>query len=145
MGRFDGRTVVVVGAGAIGAGWSNGKACAVTYAREGATVFCIDYLLPRAEETAHIIAGEGGRAVALQADETDEAALGAAVEVAVEQTGRLDVMHNNVGAGGSPGAPDKVSLKEFQRDIAQNLTTAFLGTRLAVPVMRRGHAAAAAE
>jgi len=136
MTQFDGRTVMVVGAGSIGAGWSNGRACAVTYAREGATVFCIDYILSRAEETAHLIAEEGGRAVALQADATDEASLGAAVARAVSYTGRLDVMHNNVGAGETSGTPDTVDLDGFHREIAQNVTTAYLGTRVVVPIMR---------
>ena len=136
MSRFEGRSVMVVGAGAMGPGWSNGKACAVTYAREGATVICVDYVLARAEETAQLIEGEGGRAIAIQADATSEPALSAAVAMAVSETGRLDVMHNNVGVGGSTGAPDTVGLEEFQREVTQNLTTAYLGTRLAVPVMR---------
>lgn len=133
MGNLDGRTVIVAGAGAQSSGWSNGSACAVTYAERGATVVCVDYVLERAEETAHLI---GDRAIALRADATDEDDLRDAVERALTETGRLDIMHNNVGAGGSVGAPDQVTLAEFQREIAQNMTSTFLGTRLAVPVMR---------
>ena len=39
--RFDGRVAVVCGAGAVGPGWGNGKAAAVQYARDGATVAAI--------------------------------------------------------------------------------------------------------
>jgi hypothetical protein len=138
MGRLDGRTIVVVGAGSLARGWSNGKACALTYAREGATIGCVDYVLARAEETAQIIAQEGARALALQADAADETSLSAALSEIFAATGRLDVMHNNVGVGGSLGAPDAVSVEAFQRELTQNLTTAFLGTRLAVPLLRQG-------
>lgn len=136
MSRLGDRTVVVVGAGAISSGWSNGRACAVTYAEHGASVVCVDYVLSRAEETAHIISEAGGRAIALRADATVEDDLRAAVDAALGETGRLDVMHNNVGIGGAVGAPDQTSLEDFQREVSQNLTTAYLGIRLAAPVMR---------
>ena len=42
MQRLKGKTAMVVGAGSIGPGWGNGKATAVTFAREGAQVFCVD-------------------------------------------------------------------------------------------------------
>ena len=42
MHRLKGKTAMVVGAGSIGPGWGNGKATAVTFAREGAQVFCVD-------------------------------------------------------------------------------------------------------
>ena len=68
MGRLSGKTAIVVGAGSIGPGWGNGKATAVTFAREGAQVFCVDRNGAAAEETAAIIAGEGGKAMAFNAD-----------------------------------------------------------------------------
>ena len=42
MERLKGKMAMVVGAGSIGPGWGNGKATAVTFAREGAQVFCVD-------------------------------------------------------------------------------------------------------
>ena len=42
MDRLKGKVAMVVGAGSIGPGWGNGKATAVTFAREGAQVFCVD-------------------------------------------------------------------------------------------------------
>ena len=42
MDRLKGKTAMVVGAGSIGPGWGNGKATAVSFAREGAQVFCVD-------------------------------------------------------------------------------------------------------
>src|SRR5260370_38234752 len=68
MERLTGKTAVVAGAGSIGRGWGNGKATAVMFAREGAQVFCVDRNGAAAEETAKIIASEGGKATAFTAD-----------------------------------------------------------------------------
>jgi NAD(P)-dependent dehydrogenase (short-subunit alcohol dehydrogenase family) len=134
--RLADRTVIVVGAGSMGEGWGNGKASAVAYAREGASVVCADYHLARAEETVAVITAEGGTALAVQADATDEASLQAAVDAAVSTFGHLDVMHNNVGVGGTSGLPDQIEPAAWAREIDQNLTTAYLGIRCAVPALR---------
>src|SRR3954462_11002712 len=68
MARLQGKTAMVVGAGSIGPGWGNGKATAVTVAREGAQVFCVDRNGKAAQETVDIITGEGGKANAFTAD-----------------------------------------------------------------------------
>lgn len=137
MRRLEGKTVVVVGAGSIAEGWSNGKACAVAYAREGAFVVCVDAVEARVQETLRTIEREGGRGLALAADATCEAEMNAVVQQALVASGRLDVMHNNVGVGGSFGAPDQIEPADWDREVAQNLTTAYLGVRCAVPAMRR--------
>jgi NAD(P)-dependent dehydrogenase (short-subunit alcohol dehydrogenase family) len=128
--------VIVVGAGSIAEGWGNGKASAVAYAREGASVVCADFHLERARQTAGLIHAEGGTAVAVQADATDEASVRALVDAAVGRYGRLDVMHNNVGVGGTRGLPDEIEPAAWAREIDQNLTSAYLGIRCAVPALR---------
>jgi len=49
----NGKVVLVSGAGSIGPGWGNGKASAVLYAREGASVFAVDRNKDAAAETGH--------------------------------------------------------------------------------------------
>ena len=66
--RLKDKVAMVVGAGSIGPGWGNGKATAVAFAREGASVFCVDINLAAAQETVALIATEGGAAQAHQAD-----------------------------------------------------------------------------
>lgn len=136
MGELDDKVVVVVGAGSIADGWGNGKASAVSYARAGARVVCADFNLERACATRDYIIGMGGVAVATQANATVEDDVRGVVELAVQEFGRVDVMHNNVGVGGTGGAPDQIEPELWDREIAQNLTTAYLGIRCAVPVMR---------
>jgi NAD(P)-dependent dehydrogenase (short-subunit alcohol dehydrogenase family) len=135
--RLSGLSVVVMGAGSVAEGWSNGKASAVAYAREGARVLCVDSVLARAEETAHLIATEGGHALAVIADATNEDQVEATIGRAEAEFGRLNVLHNNVGYGGSEGTPDEVTLADWNREIAINLTSAYLGIRFAAPAMRR--------
>ena len=68
-GRLENKTAVVVGAGQTpGETIGNGRAMALLFAREGAQVLCVDRLHERAEETAALIAEEGGVAVAIGAD-----------------------------------------------------------------------------
>jgi NAD(P)-dependent dehydrogenase (short-subunit alcohol dehydrogenase family) len=136
--RLAGRVVVVMGAGSMGEGWGNGKASAVSYARAGATVVCADYHLARAAETVALIEGEGATALAVQADATDEASTQAVIDAAVGSFGRLDVMHNNVGVGGTSGLPDQIAPAAWAREIDQNLTSAYMGIRCAVPALRAG-------
>lgn len=136
MSKLADRTVLLVGAGSIAPGWSNGRACAVAYARAGAAVVCADFNLESAQETASLIEAEGGTALAVHADATSEADVQAAVEAAVSRFGRLDVLHNNVGVGGSSGGLEETPPEAWHRELTQNLTTAYLGMRCAVPVMR---------
>ena len=63
--RLADRVVIVVGAGSMGEGWGNGKASAVAYARQGATVVCVDFHVERAAETVDLITAEGGTALAV--------------------------------------------------------------------------------
>src|SRR3712207_731758 len=95
--RLKGRTAIVFGAGSSGPGWGNGKAAAAAYAREGARVACIDLVQEAAEETASIIAGEGGEAIAVAADVTDMSSVESAVTQVVERLGGISSLHNNVG------------------------------------------------
>ena len=95
--RLKDRIAIVFGAESSGPGWGNGKAAAVAYAREGASVVCVDLVQAAAEETAAIIDSEGGKALAISADVTELDSINDAVEKAVADFGRLDILHNNVG------------------------------------------------
>ena len=63
MGRLQDRVAIVAGAGSSGPGWGNGKAAAVTFAREGAQIFAIDINEAAVAETTDIIRKEGGTSV----------------------------------------------------------------------------------
>src|ERR1700687_6500428 len=136
MERLKGKTALVVGAGSIGPGWGNGKATAVTFAREGAQVFCVDRNRAAAEETVDIITGEGGKAAAFTADVSRAGDVEAMVAACLKTYGRIDVLDNNVGIA-EMGSVVEVSEADWDRVFAVNLKSAFLTMKHVIPVMAR--------
>src|SRR6478735_2939420 len=136
MERLKGKTAMVVGAGSIGPGWGNGKATAVTFARQGAQVFCVDRNGAAAEETAKIIASEGGKAEAFTADVSRAAEVEAMVAACLKTYGRIDVLDNNVGIA-EMGNVVEVTEAEWDRVFAVNLKSAFLAMKHVIPVMQK--------
>ncbi len=138
---LTGKVAIVTGAGSVGPGWGNGKATAVLFARQGAAVFCIDNNPAAVAETVGIITGEGGRAVAHTADATRSEDVKAAVEAAVAEFGRLDILVNNVG-GSAPGSAESMTEEVWDRQFDINLRSAFLGCKHALPHLRERETAA---
>lgn len=139
--RLAEKTAVIFGAGqwpTTGDIIGNGRATALTFAREGARVLCVDRHLASAEETAAMIAEKGGAALAAAADVTDEAAVKAALDVCMQSWGRLDILHNNVGVSVEVGdAPmQDVTQEAFLRIMDVNLFGVVLACRNAIPIMR---------
>jgi NAD(P)-dependent dehydrogenase (short-subunit alcohol dehydrogenase family) len=134
MGRLKDRVALILGAGSIGPGWGNGKASATAYARAGAFAVCVDVNLAAAEETAAIIAGEGGLAEAYACDVTDGAAVEALVAEVARRHRRIDILHNNVGQTTMGGPPD-LSEEQWRRALDLNVTGAFLACKFVIPLM----------
>jgi len=132
--RLKDKVAVVVGAGAVGPGWGNGKATAVAFAREGAKVFCVDINLAAAEETANIIASEGGLALPFRADVTSNGDVEAMVKAAIADFGRIDVLDNNVGIA-EVGGVVELSEEAWDKVLAVNLKSAFLTMKHVIPLM----------
>ncbi len=134
MDRLKGKVAMVVGAGSIGPGWGNGKATAVTFAREGAQVFCVDRNGAAAEETAKIITGEGGKAIAFTADVSRASEIEAMVSACLKAHGRIDVLDNNVGIA-EMGSVVEVAEESWDRVFTVNLKSAYLTMKHVIPVM----------
>ena len=134
MLRFDGKVVFVAGVGSIGPGWGNGKATAVLFGRQGATVFGVDLDLGAAEETRRLVEDEGATCLVERCDMTVDAQVAVAVASCIEQVGRIDVLVNNVG-GSAPGGPADLSEAAWDAQVEFNLKTAYLGCHHVLPVM----------
>jgi NAD(P)-dependent dehydrogenase (short-subunit alcohol dehydrogenase family) len=137
--RLKDRIAIVVGAGqSPGEGVGNGRATALTFAREGAKVLCVDRRLESARETAAMIADQGGTAVAFEADVTRDAELRAMAADAHGRWGRIDILHNNVGVSISGGDAELLDITEeaFDRCVAINLKGTILACKHVIPVMR---------
>ena len=131
-GRLAGKVAVVTGAGSRGPGIGNGRAAAILFAREGASVLCVDQVIERAEETCAIIAGEGNVATPFGADVSDRARCEAMIAAAVERYGHLDILHNNVGIGSLQGIRD-VTEDDWDRMMAVNLKSMVFATQASIP------------
>ena len=137
--RLQDRIAIVVGAGqSPGEGIGNGRATALTFAREGARVLCVDHHLDSAQETVDMIGAKGGTAVAFKADVTKEAELKAMVADAQSRWGRIDILHNNVGvsiAGGDAELSD-ITEEALERCVAINLKSCIFAAKHVIPIMR---------
>jgi NAD(P)-dependent dehydrogenase (short-subunit alcohol dehydrogenase family) len=138
--RLKDRIAIVVGAGqSPGEGIGNGRATALTFAREGARVLCVDHDLASAQQTVDMIGAKGGTAVAFKADATRNAELKAMVAEAHGRWGRIDVLHNNVGVSLSGGDAELLDLTEeaLDRCIAINLKSCIFAAKHVIPIMRQ--------
>ncbi|OZC85098.1 NAD(P)-dependent oxidoreductase [Rhodococcus sp. 06-418-5] len=134
-GRLAGKVALVTGAGSVGPGWGNGRASAVRFAQEGATVFAVDLNREALEETVARFDGPEGSIIPLQCDVTDTAAVETVVSTCVEQAGRIDVLVNNVG-GSRAGGPVEMTEEEWNKQLEFNLTTTFLTCKHVLPHMK---------
>jgi NAD(P)-dependent dehydrogenase (short-subunit alcohol dehydrogenase family) len=137
--RLQDRVAIVVGAGqSPGEGIGNGRATALTFAREGAKVLCVDHHLDSAQETVDMIAAKGGTAMAFKADVIENAELKAMVADAHSRWGRIDILHNNVGVSLSGGDAELLEITEeaLDRCIAINLKSCILAAKHVIPIMR---------
>jgi len=141
--RLKDRVAIVVGAGqSPGEGIGNGRATALTFAREGAKVLCVDHHLASAQETVDMIAAQegdkAGTALAFKADVTKVAELKAMVEDAHARWGRIDILHNNVGVSLAGGDAELGSFTEeaLERCVAINLKSCIFAAKHVIPIMR---------
>src|SRR2546422_1031572 len=137
--RVEGKTAIVVGGGQTpGQTIGNGRATATVLAREGARVCVVDRDLAAAKATVDAITAEGGQAWAFQADITNEDAARRLMAAALERFGRLDILHNNVGASLALGDATATELTEaaFQRSFDVNLKGMWLACKHALPALR---------
>jgi NAD(P)-dependent dehydrogenase (short-subunit alcohol dehydrogenase family) len=133
-----GKVAIVAGAGSVGptdsAIWGNGKTTAVLLARQGAAVFLLDINAEAMQATQAIIESEGGICVTHRCDMTIAAEVQAMVQACLDRFKRIDILVNNVG-GSAPGDPVSMTEEIWDRQIAFNLKTAFLGCKFVLPVM----------
>jgi NAD(P)-dependent dehydrogenase (short-subunit alcohol dehydrogenase family) len=135
--RLEGKVGIVVGAGqSPGETVGTGRAAAILFAREGASMLLVDRDLDSARETAEIIAGEGGVAQCVAGDWTSAADCKAFAAACVDAWGRIDFLQNNVGIGNDDAGPLELAEDAFERIIAVNLKGCLLSCQAVVPVMR---------
>jgi NAD(P)-dependent dehydrogenase (short-subunit alcohol dehydrogenase family) len=139
MGLLDGKVAIVTGsAGGIG------TASARAIGAEGAHVVCVDLDGQAAQGVADAIVADGGRAIAVQTDQSDEAQAVTAVETAVREFGGVDILFNNGAATGPDtvgreGHVHELDLEVWNRTMAVNVGGYMLFVKHVIPhLLRRG-------
>ncbi|MFD6060819.1 SDR family NAD(P)-dependent oxidoreductase [Rhodococcus wratislaviensis] len=129
-----------------GGGSGLGRQGAQLFASEGAKVAVVDIDGDRAEQTAKLVEQQGGTAIAITADVSDEAAVYRSVETTVEHFGKLDIMWANAGVVSRGGVPSvaggehvdfqDLTDADWQHVLGVNLSGVVYSCKAAVPAMR---------
>jgi 3-oxoacyl-[acyl-carrier protein] reductase len=130
---LDGKVALVTGGGR-----GIGAAVALRLAKEGADVaLTFQQDQQRADDVVDQIKAAGRRAIAVQADSAEPAAVVAAVDRVASELGRLDILVNNAGAF-LLGPLEQLSLEEFEQTVAVNIRAPFVASQAAVRRMSAG-------
>jgi NAD(P)-dependent dehydrogenase (short-subunit alcohol dehydrogenase family) len=127
---LEGKVAVITGAAS-----GIGRASALTFAREGATVVLGDLAADGLAETASLVVEEDGDAAFLVTDVTSRADVAALVTLAVTLHGRLDCAFNNAGVPGAMQPFAEYSDEQYQRIMDTNVRGAWLSTQEEIKAM----------
>jgi 2-deoxy-D-gluconate 3-dehydrogenase len=134
MDLFDlsGKVAVVTGGnGGIGLGMATGLA------RAGATLALVGRNAAKSAQAVANLEALGAKAIAVEADVTDEAQVIAMADGIASKLGRLDILINNAGTN-IRKRPEELELSEWKTVLDTNITSAFLCSKACYPHMRRG-------
>ncbi len=136
-GRLQDKVALIVGGGqAPGATIGNGRATAVTFAREGAHLAIVDRDLASAEETVRMTKEKGAEAIALQGDVTSDSDIARFVKDTHDHYGRIDILHNNVGVATDDGGPLGVTMDAWRNIFEINLNGMLATIKQVLPIMQ---------
>lgn len=136
MEELKNRVVLVTGGGR-----GLGEAVSHTLAKDGASIVVADIRDELAQKVAGEIQASGLQAMPLVLDVTDEAQAEAAVKKIISQYGHLDALINNAGTDVTISI-EELSIQDWNRIIAVNLSAPFILSKFVLPVMkeqRSGH------
>ena len=112
-----------------------GRATAKLFAAEGAKVVVVGTNAELGENCVAEIKTDGGEAVFCKTDVTSEESLSALVKVALDTYGRIDILVNNAGVGGSTANMNDITMDEWDKVLATNLTAPFMLCKKVIPIM----------
>lgn len=130
--RLDNRVALISG-GARGMGAAEAK----MFAAEGAKVVIGDVLEEEGRQTEAAINELGGECLFVHLEVTDEGSWTQAIAETISRFGKLDILVNNAGVGGDRGRLEDTSEEVWDRIMDINAKGVFLGTKAAIPEMRR--------
>ena len=136
MKRLEGMNAVITGAAS-----GVGRAASLLFAQEGGAVACVDIDAEMGAETADMVNDEGGSAVFVETDLTDPAAIDDMARTCMAWQPVLHVLFNNAGVA-ERAAFDDISVEDWDRQVAVNLTAPFLCSQKLLPALKAAKGAA---
>jgi glucose 1-dehydrogenase len=130
--RFENKVCMVTGAGS-----GIGRATAIRFAKEGGKVAVVDRNEKGGNETVSLITNDRGMATFCKADVGIEADIVAAVQIAIQKWGTIDVMVNNAAMMTFKKVVD-LTLEEWKMVLTVNLGSVFLFCKYIIPLMKGG-------
>lgn len=112
-----------------------GRATAKLFAAEGAKVVVVGTNAELGDSCVAEIKADGGEAIFCKTDVTSEESLAALVKAALDTYGRIDILVNNAGVGGSTANMNDITMDEWNKVLATNLTAPFMLCKKVIPVM----------
>ena len=135
--RLKDKIAIIVGGGQQpGETIGNGRATAIRFAEEGATVLLADLDEASAKETGEIVAEKGGKFSTVQADVTREEDCARIIQTCIDRYGRIDVLHNNVGRSRGDKPTYDLDTEMWDELMDLNLKATFMTCKHALKVMR---------
>jgi len=133
MARLSGKVALITGAGSNpGLGYST----ALRFAEEGARLVVSDINEETLRECEAAVRAAGAEVVAFYQDVTSEEGWQEAMNTAISTFGQLDILVNNAGIA-IQKTIDELTLADYERQMSVNMTSVFLGTKAAIPHMRK--------
>lgn len=117
-----------------GAGSGIGRATALRFAREGATVVVVDTNRENGEETVRIIGSQGGKAAFYQASVTEPADMERVASDTASRFGAIDVLFNNAGISGV-GVLHEIEPEMWDKVVNVNIRGVYLASKYVIPYM----------
>jgi meso-butanediol dehydrogenase/(S,S)-butanediol dehydrogenase/diacetyl reductase len=131
-GRLEGKVALITG---IAGG--QGRAAAIRFAAEGASVVGCDLKVQEAKETVAMVEQSGGRIASLQpVDLSDESGVEAIIDFAVDSFGGFDILYNNAAVARAAALED-LERADWDWNMANEVTLVYMAVRHALPVFKQ--------
>jgi len=131
QGKLQDKVAVITG-GSSGIG----RAAALRLAGEGAKICIVDLKEERSQEVLDTIKGMGGEAIIADVDISDSKRVERAMETAMKQWGRIDIVFANAGINGKIIPIEDMSPEDWEHTISTNLRGTFYTVKYAIPYMK---------
>jgi NAD(P)-dependent dehydrogenase (short-subunit alcohol dehydrogenase family) len=127
---MSGKVALVTGAAS-----GIGRAAALIFAREGASVVVVDITEAAGKETVELVEKTGGKALFVRTDVTVESEVARMVAAALDRFGRLDAAFNNVGHPGYQCDAHETTSEQWDHVASIDLRAAWLSVKYEIPAM----------